>query len=69
MLLIINKGPQPLTLRAGDVAGAAWKAELPPPVVCESKGDLGSGFDTVNHIEQDERLIERMFETELPPEE
>ena len=69
MLLIINKGPQPVTLRAGDVVGAAWKAELPPPMVCGPEGDLQKGVDAVNHIEQDECLIDRMFETELPPEE
>ena len=69
MVLIINKGPQPLTLCAGDVVGAAWKADLPPPVVCGPEGELQKGVDAVNHIEQDERLIERMFETELPPEE
>ena len=69
MILIINKGPQPLTLSAGYVVGAAWKEELPPPDMCGPEGGLQQGVDAVNHIEQDERLIERMFETELPPEE
>ena len=37
--------------------------------MCGPEGDLQKGVDAVNHIEQDECLIERMFETELPPEE
>ena len=80
MLLIITKGAHPITLQAGDVVGAAWKAEVPAPnmwgkkaegeaPVFVSEAPTPPGKDSINHIEQDERLIERMFEVELPPEE
>ena len=80
LLLMINKGAHPITLEAGDVVGAAWKAEIPDLSKWEKKAEgeapvfvseapTPPGKDSINHIEQDERLIERMFEVELPPEE
>ena len=62
------------------MVGAAWKAEIPANNMWEeeaggkipafvSEAPTSPEKDSINHIEQDERLIERMFEVELPPEE
>ena len=58
MLLVMNRGVDTLTLDAGDIVAAAWEAPL-----LEASGDV------LNHVIQDDGLIERIFEVELPPEE
>jgi len=58
MLFVTNRGVDVITLSAGDVVAAAWVA---PSIE-------GSG-DEFNHIIQDDALIERIFEVELPPDE
>ena len=58
LLLVTNKGSDVITLGAGDLVAAAW---VSPSI--EKSGD------EFNHIIQNDALIERIFEVELPPEE